>query len=103
MAILEEEDGARAGGGHEQGQNEKEGREKEEVAEVAGRRVEPEDPAEFAEALRQLLAEPELAAARGAAGRRLVEERYGKEAVLEELERELMGLSLGARSAAKLP
>jgi hypothetical protein len=32
-----------------------------------------------------------------------VEERYEKEAVLEELERELMGLSLGARSAAKLP
>jgi colanic acid biosynthesis glycosyl transferase WcaI len=74
-----------------------------EVAEVAGRRVEPEDPAGFAEAVRQLLAEPELAAARGAAGRRLVEERYGKEAVLQELERELMGLSLGARSAAKLP
>jgi glycosyltransferase involved in cell wall biosynthesis len=65
--------------------------------------VEPEDPAGFAEAVRQLLAEPELAAARGAAGRRLVEERYGKEAVLQELERELMGLSLGARSAAKLP
>lgn len=68
------------------------------VAEVAGLRVEPEDPAAFATAIRRLLAEPELAAARGAAGRRLVEERFGREAVLRGLEKELVGLVERIRS-----
>jgi len=65
------------------------------VAEVAGLRVEPEDPVAFAEAIRRLLEEPGLAEAQGRAGRRLVEERYGKEAVLLGLDKELETLRQG--------
>jgi colanic acid biosynthesis glycosyl transferase WcaI len=62
------------------------------LAEVAGLRVEPEDPLAFATAIRRLLEEPGLGEERGQAGRRLVEERFGREAVLRGLEQELEAL-----------
>jgi colanic acid biosynthesis glycosyl transferase WcaI len=60
-----------------------------EIAEQAGLRVEPEDGAAFAAAARQLLSDGALRRRLGQAGRELAEERYGKEAVLGQLEREL--------------
>jgi colanic acid biosynthesis glycosyl transferase WcaI len=68
-----------------------------EVANLAGLRVEPEDPEAFAGAIRRLLEEPGLAEQRGAAGRRLVEEHYGREAVLGALEKDLLSLCASAR------
>jgi colanic acid biosynthesis glycosyl transferase WcaI len=59
------------------------------LAEQAGLRVEPEDPAGFAAALRQLVRDPQLRQQRGHAARRLAEQSYGQEAVLQQLEREL--------------
>jgi len=60
------------------------------LAEQAGLRVEPEDAASFAEAVRQLVENPELRQGLGARARELAEERYGKEAVLGELEAQLV-------------
>jgi colanic acid biosynthesis glycosyl transferase WcaI len=65
-----------------------------EVARIAGFRVKPEDPVAFANAIQRLLNEPGLAESRGRAGRRLVEDHYGKEAVLLSLEKELEKLKL---------
>ena len=65
------------------------------IAEQAGLRVEPEDGAAFAAALRQLLANEELRQRLGQAARQLVEQRYGREAVLQELERKLEALIVG--------
>jgi colanic acid biosynthesis glycosyl transferase WcaI len=59
------------------------------LAERAGIRVEPEDGAGFAAALRQLLSDAALRQRLGQAARQLVEERYGKEAVLGQLDRAL--------------
>ena len=59
------------------------------LAEQAGLRVEPEDGAGFAAAVRQLVQAPALRAALGAQARRLVEQRYGQEAVLGDLETQL--------------
>ena len=59
------------------------------LAEQAGLRVEPEDGAGFAAAVRQLVQAPALRSALGAQARQLVEERYGQEAVLGELEAQL--------------
>jgi colanic acid biosynthesis glycosyl transferase WcaI len=59
------------------------------LAEQAGLRVEPEDPAGFAAAIRRLVGDPQLRQQRGCAARRLVEQRYGQEAVLQQLEQEL--------------
>jgi colanic acid biosynthesis glycosyl transferase WcaI len=59
------------------------------LAERAGIRVEPEDGAGFAAALRQLLADGDLRQRLGAEARQLVEERYGQEAVLGQLDRAL--------------
>lgn len=59
------------------------------LAEVAGLRVEPEDPAGFATAIRKLVSNPELRHQLGQAARRLVVEQYGQEAVLTSLEVEL--------------
>jgi len=59
------------------------------LAERAGIRVEPEDGAGFAAALRQLLADGDLRRRLGAEARQLVEERYGQEAVLGQLDRAL--------------
>ncbi|MFO8238535.1 MAG: glycosyltransferase WbuB [Prochlorococcaceae cyanobacterium] len=61
------------------------------LAEQAGLRVEPEDPEGFAEALRQLVADGALRQQLGRQARRLVEQRYGQEAVLKQLEAELNG------------
>jgi colanic acid biosynthesis glycosyl transferase WcaI len=59
------------------------------LAERAGIRVEPEDGAGFAAALRQLLSDAALRQRLGAEARQLVEERYGQEAVLGQLDRAL--------------
>lgn len=62
------------------------------VAEQAGLRVEPEDGAAFAAAVRRLVLDPELRQQRGRAARQLAEQRYGRETVLGQLERELQAL-----------
>lgn len=59
------------------------------IAAQAGLRVEPEDGAGFAAALRQLLADGALRQRLGQAARQLAEQRYGRETVLMELERQL--------------
>jgi colanic acid biosynthesis glycosyl transferase WcaI len=59
------------------------------LAEQAGLRVEPEDAGAFAAAVRRLLRDPALRHRLGAQARGLAEGRYGREAVLAELEREL--------------
>src|SRR5262249_42245410 len=53
------------------------------VNETNGRLVEPGDPHAIAVAVRELLEHPEEAAALGASGRRLVEERYSWPAIAE--------------------
>lgn len=70
------------------------------LAEQAGLRVEPEDPEGFAEALRQLVADGALRQQLGRQARRLVEQRYGQEAVLKQLDAELNGGSYGRTAAA---
>ena len=62
------------------------------LAERAGLRVEPEDPRAFAEALRRLAEDPALRQRLGTQARQLAEERFGREAVLEGLERSLTNL-----------
>ncbi|MGB5135668.1 MAG: WcaI family glycosyltransferase [Prochlorococcaceae cyanobacterium] len=57
------------------------------VADQAGLRVEPEDPAGFAAAVRALVADGALRQRLGRQARRLVEQRFGQDAVLRELER----------------
>ena len=59
------------------------------LAEQAGLRVEPEDAAGFAAALRQLIDNHELRHRLGRQARQLVEQRYGQEAVLGALEAQL--------------
>lgn len=63
------------------------------LAEQAGMRVDPEDGAAFAHALRQLLSDTGRREQLGCRGRQLAEGRYGKEAVLSGLERELMAFT----------
>jgi colanic acid biosynthesis glycosyl transferase WcaI len=63
-----------------------------ELAELAGLRVEPEDGAAFAAALRSLLADAALRRQLGQRGRQLAEQRYGRATVLERLELELQEL-----------
>jgi colanic acid biosynthesis glycosyl transferase WcaI len=63
-----------------------------ELAEQAGLRVEPEDGAGFAAALRQLLADGDLRQQLGQTARQLAEQRYGREAVLGQLEHDLEAL-----------
>jgi colanic acid biosynthesis glycosyl transferase WcaI len=59
------------------------------LAELAGIRVEPEDGAGFAAALRQLLADGDLRQRLGQSARELAKQRYGQEAVLGQLDRAL--------------
>ena len=59
------------------------------LAEQAGLRVEPEDAAGFAAALRRLIDNRELRQQLGHRARQLVERRYGREAVLRQLEAQL--------------
>jgi colanic acid biosynthesis glycosyl transferase WcaI len=66
-----------------------------ELAELAGMRVEPEDGAAFAAALRLLLSDKHLREQLGQRGRQLAEQRYGRDAVLERLESELLKLAKG--------
>jgi colanic acid biosynthesis glycosyl transferase WcaI len=66
-----------------------------ELAELAGMRVEPQDGAAFAAALRLLLSDKHLREQLGQRGRQLAEQRYGRDAVLERLERELLKLAEG--------
>lgn len=61
-----------------------------ELVERAGLRVEPEDPGAFAAALRRLVADPDLRRRLGVQARQLAEERFGREAVLGDLERTLL-------------
>jgi colanic acid biosynthesis glycosyl transferase WcaI len=65
------------------------------IAELAGLRVEPEDGAGFAGALRQLLVDGVRRQRLGQEARQLAEQRYGSEAVLGQLERELEALQPG--------
>ncbi len=60
------------------------------LAESAGLRVEPEDAAAFAAAVRRLALEAPRRRELGKAARSLAKRHYGREAVLERLERELM-------------
>ena len=62
------------------------------IANLAGLRVEPEDGAAFAAAVRHLVQSPALRQQLGQAARQLAEQRYGREAVLGQLERELGAL-----------
>ena len=62
------------------------------LAEHAGLRVEPEDPQAFAEALGRLAGDPALRQRLGTRARQLAEERFGREAVLGDLERCLRNL-----------
>ena len=59
------------------------------LAERAGIRVEPEDGAGFAAALRQLLSDAALRQRLGQSARELAKQRYGQEAVLGQLDRAL--------------
>jgi colanic acid biosynthesis glycosyl transferase WcaI len=59
------------------------------LAELAGIRVEPEDGAGFAAALRQLLSDAALRQRLGQAARELAKQRFGREAVLGQLDRTL--------------
>jgi colanic acid biosynthesis glycosyl transferase WcaI len=63
------------------------------LAEQAGLRVEPEDPDAFAAAVRRLVEDGALRQRLGAQARRLAEQRFGKDAVLRGLERELVALA----------
>lgn len=65
------------------------------IAQQAGLRVEPEDGAAFAAAVRQLVQNQPLRQRLGLAARQLAEQRYGSEAVLGRLERELEALQPG--------
>jgi colanic acid biosynthesis glycosyl transferase WcaI len=65
------------------------------IANLAGLRVEPEDGAAFAAAVRHLVQSPALRQQLGQAARQLAEQRYGREAVLGQLERELEALQPG--------
>ena len=69
------------------------------LAEIGGLRVEPEDAAAFAAAVRRLVEDGELRRQRGRAARALAEQRYGREAVLGGLEKELH--KLGECAAAR--
>jgi colanic acid biosynthesis glycosyl transferase WcaI len=73
-----------------------EGSELGDLAELAGIRVDPQDGPAFAEALRRLLADRALREHLGKQGRLLAEQRYGRDSVLNRLERELM--KLGTKS-----
>jgi colanic acid biosynthesis glycosyl transferase WcaI len=64
------------------------------LAELAGVRVEPEDGLAFAEALRRLLSDRHLREQLGRQGRQLAEQRYGRDAVLQRLEREFLALEI---------
>ena len=62
------------------------------LAEQAGLRVEPDDGAGFAAALRQLIDNPALRQRLGQQGRQLAEQCYGQEAVLGQLQEQLLAL-----------
>jgi len=66
------------------------------IAELAGLRVEPEDAAAFAAAVRRLVLDPGLRQQRGHAARALAEQRFGREAVLGALEQQLRKLAESA-------
>lgn len=59
----------------------------------AGISVPPEDPAAFAAAVRQLLADPEAARAMGLRGRELVSQRYDRELLVDRFEAMLRELT----------
>jgi colanic acid biosynthesis glycosyl transferase WcaI len=61
-----------------------------ELAEQAGLRVEPEDPSAFAAAVRRLIEDGGLRQRLRERAREVAEQRFGKEAVLRRLERELV-------------
>ena len=65
------------------------------IAELAGLRVEPEDGAAFAVAVRQLVQNQPFRQRLGLAARQLAEQRYGQEAVLGQLEQDLKALHTG--------
>ena len=61
------------------------------LTEEAGIRVEPGDAEGFATAIRRLSRDRELRTSLGSRGRQLVEERYCRETLLEEMEADLLG------------
>jgi colanic acid biosynthesis glycosyl transferase WcaI len=61
------------------------------LTEEAGIRVEPGDAEGFATAIRRLSRDRELRTNLGSRGRQLVEERYCRETLLEEMEADLLG------------
>ena len=62
------------------------------LAEQAGLRVDPEDPIAYAAAVRRLVNDGALRQQLGERARQLAVERFGEEAVLRQLERELKAL-----------
>ena len=71
------------------------------IAQEAGLRVDPEDAAAFAAAVRRLVQDPGLRHQRGRAARLLAEKNYGREAVLTKLEKSLLQLAGRAPEAKR--
>ena len=63
-----------------------------ELASEAGACTTPGDADDFADALRQLISDPEQRLMAGKRARKLAEERFGKDAVLERFEQQLLQL-----------
>lgn len=63
-----------------------------ELAEQAGLRVDPEDPIEYTAAVRRLVKDGPLREQLGARARQLAVERFGQDAVLQQMEAELEAL-----------
>lgn len=70
------------------------------LSDQAGLCVPPGDAAAFAQAIRQLVLDPALRMAKGTAARRIAEQRYGREAVLEAFESRLKALVAAADTPA---
>jgi len=70
------------------------------LASEAGIAVPPGDPHRFARAVNELVTRPALRAAKGARARQLAEQRFGREAVLQRFEQELIA-QVTARSSPR--
>lgn len=70
------------------------------LASEAGIAVPPGDPRRFAQAVNELVSQPALRAAKGARARQLAEQRFGREAVLQRFEQDLIA-QVTARSSRR--